>query len=62
MDCTPVKRILLRLLCRKDDLWVVSNTPQFQSGYPPGQVGDRARAPWVAIARSLWHGPNQDGK
>lgn len=57
-----MKRILLRLLCRKDDLWVVSNTPQFQSGYPPGQVGDRARAPWVAIARSLWHGPNQDGK
>lgn len=41
---------------------MISSSPQFQSGLAAGQVGDKARAPWVAIARSLWHGPNQDGK
>jgi hypothetical protein len=49
--------------CRKDDLWVLSNNAEFQGGgFAPGQAGDRSRAPWVAVARSLWHGPNQDGK
>lgn len=49
--------------CRKDDLWVLSNTAEFRGGgFAPGQPGDRSRAPWVAVARSLWHGPNQDGK
>lgn len=50
------------LPCRKDDLWVLSSTPDFRSGFAPGQPGDRSRAPWLAVARSLWHGPNQDGK
>lgn len=50
------------LLNRKDDLWVISSTPDFRSGFAPGQVGDRSRAPWCAVVRSLWHGPNQDGK
>lgn len=47
---------------RKGDLWIVSNNPTFQAGLGPGQPGDRSRAPWAAVARSLWHGPNQDGK
>lgn len=47
---------------RKDDLWIISNSPDFRSGFAPGQVGDRSRAPWCAVVRSLWHGPNQDGK
>jgi hypothetical protein len=47
---------------RKGDVWVVSNHPLLQAGFSPGQAGDRTRAPWAAIARSLWHGPNQDGK
>lgn len=38
---------------RKDDLWVISNNPEFRSGYAPGQVGDRSRAPWVRMA-GLW--------
>jgi len=46
----------------KGDLWIVSNDPLMRSGFDPGQVGDRNRAPWVAVARSLWFGPNQDGK
>lgn len=27
-----------------------------------GWVGDRNCAPWAAICRSLWHGPDKDGK
>jgi AAA domain/Protein of unknown function (DUF2439) len=46
----------------KGDLWIVSNDPLMRSGFDPGQVGDRNRAPWVTVARSLWFGPNQDGK
>lgn len=47
---------------RRGDLWVVSNHPLLQSGWPAGIAGDNTRAPWTAVARSLWHGPNQDGK
>ena len=44
-------------------MWVISSTPDFRpAGFAPGQPGDRSRAPWLAVARSLWHGPNQDGK
>jgi hypothetical protein len=46
----------------KGDLWVLSNDPLMRSGFDPGQVGDRTKTPWVAVARSLWFGPNQDGK
>ena len=28
----------------------------------PGAVGDRLAQPWVAVAKSLWHGPNQEGR
>ena len=48
--------------CRRDDLWIISNNPELQPGFPPGQPGDRSREPWVVVARSLWHAPNQDGK
>ena len=27
-----------------------------------GAVGDRLAQPWVAVAKSLWHGPNQEGR
>lgn len=46
----------------KGDVWVISNDPFFRSGFDPGKPGDRTREPWVAVARSLWFGPNQDGK
>ncbi|KAG7669212.1 hypothetical protein Ndes2526B_g05511 [Nannochloris sp. 'desiccata'] len=46
----------------KGDLWIVSNDPFMRSGFDPGRVGDKNRAPWVGVARSLWFGPNQDGK
>jgi hypothetical protein len=47
---------------RRDDLWLLSSTPDFRPSLAPGQPGDRTRQPWTAVARSLWHGPNQDGK
>ena len=46
----------------KGDLWILSNHPLMKSGFDPGQPGDRTKVPWVAVARSLWFGPNQDGK
>ena len=46
----------------KGDLWILSSHPKFQAGLGAGQPGDRTRVPWVAVACSLWHGPNQDGK
>lgn len=27
-----------------------------------GWLGDRTRAPWTAICKSLWHGPDKDGR
>ena len=46
---------------RKDDLWVVGSGPELQ-GAAAGRVGDRLAAPWVAVARSCWHGPNREGR
>ena len=46
----------------KGDVWIISNDPFFKSGFDPGRPGDRSRVPWVAVVRSLWFGPNQDGK
>ena len=43
----------------RKDLWILSSHPFFQS---TAEVRDRCRSPWVAVAYSLWHGPNQDGK
>ena len=28
----------------------------------PRAVGDRLAQPWVAVAKSLWHGPSQEGR
>lgn len=47
-------------LCR--DLWVIGSDATFGGRLKPGAVGDRMNAPWAVIARSTWHGPNQDGK
>lgn len=44
------------------DVWIISNDPMFRSGFDPGQLGDTTRAPWTSVVKSLWHGPNQDGK
>ena len=46
----------------KNDVWVISSHPLMKSGFVPGSVGDRSKAPWTAVVRSVWHGPNQDGK
>ncbi|KAK9809918.1 hypothetical protein WJX72_001732 [[Myrmecia] bisecta] len=44
----------------KDDLWVLSSGPTFDT-----PLATRVRITerqWVAVARSLWHGPNQEGR
>lgn len=46
---------------RKHDLWIVSNHPCLQNP-PPGAVGDKLAQPWVHVCRSLWHGPDRDGR
>ncbi|KAK9844143.1 hypothetical protein WJX81_005799 [Elliptochloris bilobata] len=46
---------------RKDDLWVLGSGPELEAP-TAGGVGDRLVAPWVAIARSAWHGPNREGR
>lgn len=46
----------------KNDIWIVSNAPNFGlcCGHKAGTV--HSKIPWVALLRSLWHGPNQDGR
>lgn len=46
---------------RKDDLWVVGSSLALEAP-PARRAADRMPAPWVAIARSCWHGPNQEGR
>ena len=41
---------------RKSDVWLLSNDPGFGSG-PIQKV-----TTWTCVVRSLWHGPNKDGK
>lgn len=45
----------------KGDLWVLSNSPRFFSSSRQ-TVGDRTKAPFSVLAKSLWHGPDKDGK
>ena len=45
----------------KGDLWVLSNTARFEVASPT-RVGDKTKAPFAAVARALWHGPDKDGK
>ncbi|GLI60456.1 hypothetical protein VaNZ11_002613, partial [Volvox africanus] len=53
---------------RRHDLWIISSNPLLQgsgmgSGGPgPGEPGRPAAGGWRAICRSLWHGPDRDGK
>jgi len=42
----------------KNDIWVLSNAPTFLG--VPKFAG--TQKPWACIVKSLWHGPNQDGK
>lgn len=37
----------------KDDLWILSNQPRLESSSPDS---------WIILCRSIWHGPNKDGK
>jgi hypothetical protein len=46
----------------KNDVWVLSNVPYFlyqRQGFVSSTVSTK---PWACLVRSLWHGPNQDGK
>ena len=49
---------------RKGDLWVLANTARFEmcSTKSGSNVGDKTKAPFAAVARALWHGPDKDGK
>ena len=48
---------------RKGDLWVLANTARFEMCSNAGSnVGDKTKAPFAAVARALWHGPDKDGK
>lgn len=55
-----VKRIVG--CCRQDDLWVLSSAASMHLGGGRGKVVDRLNQQWTECARSLWHGPNKDGK
>lgn len=49
---------------RRHDLWILGSHPHLSGPLQPAQ--DRqfgsSRSPWQAIARSLWHAPNREGK
>ena len=51
----------MRCECRKDELWVISSSPFLEVPTMQG-LFDRTQLPWVAVVRSLWHGPNPDGR
>lgn len=40
----------------KSDLWVLSNDPAF------GRSKVKKGSTWTCVVKSLWHGPNKDGK
>ena len=46
---------------RKDDLWVLSTVPELSVPAQRGP-GDRLARPFVLMARSCWHGPNNEGR
>lgn len=46
---------------RKNDLWIIGTERLFQTTHGNG-IFDRTKSPWVAMAISTWHGPDQDGK
>ncbi|BDA40874.1 Protein ZGRF1 [Coccomyxa sp. Obi] len=46
---------------RKDDLWVLSTVPELSVPTQSGP-GDRLARPFVLMARSCWHGPNNEGR
>ena len=48
--------------CRQDDLWILSSSPWFREPTGKGHARDRLNPTWIAFARSLWHGPNKDGR
>lgn len=47
---------------QRDDLWVLSPEPSFQGAALPSGLKGRSPQGWVVVARSLWHGPNKDGR
>lgn len=50
-----------RLVFRKDDLWVIGSGAELE-GLTTGRPADRLAGPWVALARSCWHGPSREGR
>lgn len=46
---------------RRNDLWIISTERMFQTSCEDG-IYDRTKAPWIAMAISTWHGPDQEGK
>eukprot|EP00803_Ostreobium_quekettii_P004976 evm.model.scf_25EXC.8 EVM.evm.TU.scf_25EXC.8 scf_25EXC:161927-169262(+) len=50
-----------KLNYRKSDMWVISPDPHFEA-CPEQAASAGPSTPWVAICRSLWHGPNKEGK
>lgn len=45
----------------KGDLFILSTSPDL-SPRRAGAVGDKLSAPWVAVAKANWHGPNAEGR
>jgi len=46
---------------RRHDLWVVSSHSSLKIGIAPSASAARG-GHWLFICRSLWHGPDRDGK
>lgn len=48
--------------CRRYDLWLVSSDPLVLPAGGGGQQPGPRSGSWLALCRSLWHGPDRDGK
>ena len=44
----------------KSDVWIISNSPSF--GFSPKEGTKYSGTAWMCAVKSLWHGPNKDGK
>ena len=45
----------------KSDVWLLSNEPGFGGG-SVHKTSSSSSSTWTCVVRSLWHGPNKDGK
>ena len=44
----------------KSDVWIISNSPSF--GFSSREGARHLGTSWTCAVKSLWHGPNKDGK